>query len=256
MNFLGIDIGGSGIKGAPVDTAQGGLAAERVRIPTPSPSTPDAVADVIGQVVAHFPETAGVIGVTFPGVVKRGRVATAANMDPAWPGLEAETFLAAKLGRPVVVLNDADAAGLAEVRFGAGCGVRGTVVLLTLGTGVGSALFHDGDLLPNTEFGHMEIRGKDAEQRAAERVRTEKGLSWEKWGERVGEMVGRLSFILNPDLFILGGGVSRKADKFLPVVQHMTKVPVVAARLQNAAGLIGAALVAAERAQAPDAPKS
>ena len=248
MNTLGIDIGGSGIKGAPVDTAQGVLAAERERIATPQPSTPEAVAAVVRQLLEKFPETAGPVGITFPGVVKSGRTMTAANVDPAWLNFEAATFVPAKLGRPAVVLNDADAAGLAEMRFGAGRGINGVVILLTLGTGIGSAIFLDGKLLPNTEFGHMEVRGKEAEARASERVRDEKNLGWPEWGARVGEVVARMEALFSPDLFIIGGGVSRKADKFLPAVQTLVKVPIVPALLQNQAGLIGAAVVAAESA--------
>jgi polyphosphate glucokinase len=248
MQILGIDIGGSGIKGAPVNIADGMLGAERQRIPTPSPSSPDAVAGVIKQITDNFSSTTGPVGITFPGVVKNGRILTAANVDPAWVNFDAATFFSAKLGRPAVVVNDADAAGIAEMRLGAGRGIAGTVVLLTLGTGIGSAVFLDGKLLPNTEFGHMEVRGKDAESRAAERVREEKDLGWEEWGARVGEVIARLAFLLNPDLIIIGGGVSRKADKFLPVVQSMVKLPVVSAQLQNQAGLVGAALVAAEYA--------
>ena len=239
MQILGIDIGGSGIKGAPVNIADGMLGAERQRIPTPSPSSPDAVAGVIKQIADNFSGTTGPVGITFPGVVKNGRILTAANVDPAWVNFDAATFFSAKLGRSAVVVNDADAAGIAEMRFGAGRGIAGTVVLLTLGTGIGSAVFLDGKLLPNTEFGHMEVRGKDAETRAAERVREEKDLGWEEWGARVGEVIARLAFLLNPDLIIIGGGVSRKADKFLPVVS---------AQLQNQAGVVGAALVAAEYA--------
>ena len=248
MDTIGIDIGGSGIKGAPVDTAQGTLTAERLRIPTPSPSTPDAVAGVIRQILDNFSATAGPVGITFPGVVKNGRVLTAANVDPAWTGFEAATFFSAKLGRPCTVLNDADAAGIAEMRFGAGRGINGVGILITLGTGIGSAVFLDGKLLPNTELGHMEVRGKDAEDRAAERIREEKDLGWPEWAERVGEVIARYAFLFNPDLFIIGGGVSRKADKFLPVVQGMVKVPVVPAQLQNQAGLVGAAIVASESA--------
>ncbi|MEY3481955.1 MAG: hypothetical protein RIQ71_2730, partial [Verrucomicrobiota bacterium] len=155
MVLLGIDIGGSGIKGAPVDIATGELKAERSRIVTPNPSTPDAVTEVIGQTLAKFPGVGGPIGITFPGVVKAGRVLTAANVDPQWQGFEAATFFTAKLGRPAIVMNDADAAGIAEIRYGAGRGVQGVVVLLTLGTGIGSAVFLDGKLLPNTEFGHI-----------------------------------------------------------------------------------------------------
>lgn len=246
MNVVGIDIGGSGIKGAPVDVAAGQLLAERVRIPTPTPATPEAVAGVIKQITDGFPASDGPVGITFPGVVKSGRVLTAANMDPSWVDFEAATFFSAKLGRPAFVTNDADAAGIAEMRFGAGRGIKGTVLLLTLGTGVGSALFLDGKLLPNTELGHMEVRGKDAEARASERVREEKNLGWDEWGERVGEVLARYAFLLNPDLIILGGGVSRKADKFLPIVQGLVKVPIVPAQLQNQAGMVGAALMASE----------
>ncbi len=248
MNILGIDIGGSGIKGAPVDTAQGILKAERARVATPTPSLPEAVTAVIGELAAKFSDTSGPLGITFPAVVKNGRTLSAANVDPAWVDFEAATFFTAKLGRPAVVINDADAAGIAEMRFGAGRGIRGTVIMLTLGTGIGSAIFLDGKLLPNTEFGHMEVRGKEAEARASERVRDEKNLGWEQWGQRVGEVVARMAALFTPDLFIIGGGVSRKADKFLPAIQAMVKVPVVPAQLQNQAGLIGAALVAAETA--------
>ncbi len=248
MNTLGIDIGGSGIKGAPVDTEQGILVAERARIATPVPSTPDAVTAVITELAGKFPETTGPIGITFPAVVKNGRTLSAANVDPSWVDFDAAVFFTAKLGRPSVVINDADAAGIAEMRFGAGRGIRGIVILLTLGTGIGSAIFLDGKLLPNTEFGHMEVRGKEAEARAAERIRDEKNLNWEQWGQRVGEVVARMAALFTPDLFIIGGGVSRKADKFLPAIQTMVKVPVVPAQLQNQAGLIGAAVVAAESA--------
>jgi polyphosphate glucokinase len=209
----------------------------------------DPVADAVAEIAAHF-KYKGPVGVTFPGVVKAGRVLSAANVDPQWLGFEAATFFSAKLGRPSLVMNDADAAGIAEMRFGAGRGVSGVVLLLTLGTGIGSALFLDGKLVPNTEFGHIEIRGKDAESRAAARIREEKDLGWQEWGEKVGEVVARLAALVNPDLFIIGGGVSRKADKFIPVVQSMVKVPIVPAQLQNAAGLVGAAVVAAESQQA------
>ncbi|MFZ9931888.1 MAG: polyphosphate--glucose phosphotransferase [Chthoniobacterales bacterium] len=246
MVLMGIDIGGSGIKGAPVDTATGEMTAERSRIATPNPSTPDAVTEVIRETLGKFPGITGPVGITFPGVVKSGRVIDTTNMDSMWHGFEAATFLTAKLGRPAVVMNDADAAGVAEIRYGAGRGVAGVVVLLTLGTGIGSALFLDGKLVPNTEFGHIEIRGKDAETRAAARVREEKNLGWPEWGEKVGEVVARLTMLVNPDLFIIGGGVSRKAEKFLPTVQAMVTVPVVPAQLQNAAGLVGAAVVASD----------
>lgn len=246
MVLLGIDIGGSGIKGAPVDIATGELKTERSRILTPSPSLPDAVAAVLRETLAKFPDTTGPVGITFPGVVKNGHTLTAANMAPEWIGLAAADFFSGQLGRMVRVINDADAAGLAEMRLGAGRGVRGVVILLTLGTGIGSAIFLDGKLLPNTEFGHMEIRGKDAEHRAAARIREERNLSWTEWGAHVGEVITRLAALFNPDLFIIGGGVSRKGDKFLPAIQEIVKVPIVTAQLQNQAGIVGAALAASE----------
>lgn len=246
MTPLGIDIGGSGIKGAPVDTTTGEMLTERERIPTPTPSRPNAVAEVILELIAKFPRATGPIGITFPGVIKNGRTLTAANMDSGWINFEAATFLTAKLGRPVALLNDADAAGLAEMRFGSGRGIRGTVLMLTLGTGIGSALFFDEKLLPNTELGHMEVRGKEAEERASGRVRDEKKLNWTQWGQRVGEVVACYAALLNPDLIIIGGGVSNKGRKFLPLVQEMAKTPVVAAQLQNHAGIVGAALFASQ----------
>ncbi len=246
MTPLGIDIGGSGIKGAPVNLTTGELLTERERIPTPSPSRPDAVAEVILEVTAKFPKATGPVGITFPGVIKNGRAFTAANMDHGWVDFEAATLFTAKLGRPVAVLNDADAAGIAEMRYGAGRGIRGTVLMLTLGTGIGSALFLDGKLLPNTELGHMEVRGKEAEERASGRVRDEKNLNWKDWGQRVGEVVACYVALLSPDLIIVGGGVSSKGDKFLPTVQEMAKTPVIAAQLQNHAGIVGAALFASQ----------
>ncbi|TDD39654.1 ROK family protein [Nonomuraea terrae] len=234
MNVLGIDIGGSGVKGAPVDTEAGTLAAERVRIPTPEPSTPEAVAGVVAEIVRHF-SWDGPVGVTFPGVVVDGVVRTAANVDPAWIGADA-----AGLFGGATVLNDADAAGLAEMRFGHGRGRRGTVLMLTFGTGIGSALFTDGVLVPNTELGHLHLHGKDAEHRASARAREEHDLSWEKWAERVEEYLRHVEMLFSPSLIVIGGGVSKKAGKFLPHVHLDT--PVVPAALQNEAGIIGAAI--------------
>ncbi|PZG16303.1 polyphosphate--glucose phosphotransferase [Nonomuraea aridisoli] len=234
MNVLGIDIGGSGVKGAPVDTEAGTLAAERLRIPTPEPSTPDAVAGVVAEIVRHF-SWDGPVGVTFPGVVVDGVVRTAANVDPAWIGADA-----AELFGGATVLNDADAAGLAEMRFGHGRGRRGTVLMLTFGTGIGSALFTDGVLVPNTELGHLRLHGKDAEHRASARAREEHDLSWEKWAERVEEYLRHVEMLFSPSLIVIGGGVSKKAEKFLPHVHLDT--PVVPAALQNEAGIIGAAI--------------
>ena len=241
--MLGIDIGGTGIKGAPVDLATGKLTAERLRIPTPQPSTPSAVAGVVGEIVRHF---AGHdrFGCTLPSVVRDGVALTAANIDKSWIGTDGRNLLAMQTGCSVVLLNDADAAGLAEMRFGAGQGRRGLVVIVTLGTGIGSALFHDGKLIPNSELGHLEVRGKDAEERATDRARQEKEMSWPKWAGHVEEYLGRLEALLYPDLFIIGGGVSRKAEKFLPLI-HL-KTEVVPALLQNEAGIVGAALAAAQ----------
>lgn len=241
MEILGIDIGGSGVKGAPVDVEKGTLLTERKRIPTPQPPTPDALSDVVAEVARDF-KWQGPIGCTFPGVIKAGVVYTAANIDESWVGFNGQKLLEEKSGCRVLFLNDADAAGIAEMEFGAGQGHQGVVIMLTFGTGIGSAIFVDGRLLPNTEFGHMEIRGKDAEHRAADRVRTEKELSWEKWAERVNEFLGRMEMLLSPDLFIIGGGVSKKHEKFLPLLK--TRAEIVPAQLLNDAGIIGAALAA------------
>ncbi|MFG1699101.1 polyphosphate--glucose phosphotransferase [Nonomuraea sp. NPDC049309] len=240
MKVLGIDIGGSGIKGAPVDTETGELVEERLRIPTPEPSGPDPVAGVVSAIKEHF-DWKGPVGVTFPGVVVGGVVRSAANIDRSWIGVDA-----ARLFGGATVLNDADAAGLAEMRFGEGRGRQGTVLVLTFGTGIGSALFTDGVLVPNTELGHLELRGKDAEHRASARAREEHDLSWEKWAGRVEEYLRHVEMLFSPSLFIIGGGVSRKAEKFLPHVKIDT--PVVPAGLQNQAGIIGAAHAAAARA--------
>ncbi|MFG2077783.1 polyphosphate glucokinase [Nonomuraea maritima] len=233
MNVLGIDIGGSGIKGAPVDTKTGELVADRLRIATPEPSEPDAVAEVVAEILRHF-SWDGPVGITFPGVVVDGVVRSAANVDRSWIGTDA-----ARLFDGATVLNDADAAGLAEMRFGRGKGQHGTVLMLTFGTGIGSALFTDGVLVPNTELGHLELNGKDAEHRAAARVREEHDLSWEKWSERVERYLKHVEMLFSPSLIVIGGGVSKKADKFLPRIHLDT--PVVPAELQNEAGIIGAA---------------
>lgn len=243
MHAFGIDIGGSGIKAAPVDVATGKLLAERKKIATPRPSAPEAVTDVVRELASSFGWT-GVTGATFPGVVTAGTVRTAANVDRAWIGTNAAALFGKAIGTEVVVLNDADAAGIAEVTFGAGKGERGTVLMLTFGTGVGSALFTGGLLVPNTEFGHIEIRGKDAEKRASERARVEHDLGWGAWAGRVGEYLAHMEALLSPTLIILGGGVSRKADRFLPHLDHL-QTRVVPATLHNDAGLVGAAMAAA-----------
>jgi polyphosphate glucokinase len=239
--ILGIDIGGSGIKGAVVDVDKGELATERQRIPTPLPSLPEAVGNVVAEIAQFFKWT-GPIGCTFPAVVKGGVTYSAANVDKAWINFEAQKLLENKTRCPVLVLNDADAAGIAEMQFGAGKGRQGVVIMLTLGTGIGSAIFVDGRLLPNTEFGHMEIRGKDAEHRAADRIREEKNLSWEKWAERLNEFLERMEILFSPDLFIIGGGVSKKHQRFLPLLH--TRAEIVPAQMLNEAGIVGAALAA------------
>ena len=242
MSVLGIDIGGSGIKGAPVNLVEGRLATERHKILTPQPATPEAVLASVVELAGQF-ELRGSVGVAVPAVVKHGVAQTAANIDPAWIGCDIGRLLHDALGRPVAVLNDADAAGLAEMRFGAGRDHGGTVVLLTLGTGIGSAVFMGGRLVPNTEFGHLDIRGRKAEHRAAAQVRKVDGLTWDKWAARLSEVLVEIEGLLWPDLYIIGGGVSRKHEKFLPLLQCRT--PVVPAALTNDAGIVGAALAAA-----------
>ena len=240
---LGIDIGGTGIKAAPVDLDTGTLVSERVKLDTPHPSEPEAVAGVVSELVTRF-SWSGPAGVTFPGVVADGIIRTAANVDKSWIGTDAIKLFETATGRTVSVINDADAAGLAEMRFGAGVGQQGTVLMLTLGTGIGSALFIDGILVPNTEFGHIEIRGKEAEKRAAEIVREEHALSWGKWAGRVDEYLEHMEMLLSPKLIIIGGGISRKSDKFLPLLTGL-RAEVVAATLHNDAGIVGAAMAAA-----------
>lgn len=241
---FGVDIGGSGIKGAPVDLTTGHLLGERFKILTPSPSTPEAVVGVVAEVIDHFGWD-GPVGITYPGVVQRGVVRTAANMDKGWVDLDADDLFTSRLGRAVHLLNDADAAGLAEMRFGAGAGRRGVVVMVTLGTGIGTAVFHDGVLVPNTELGHIDIDGRDAEETAAARVREEKDLSWGKWAKRVERYLVTLHRLLWPDLFIIGGGVSTRSGKFLPLMQ--VPCEVVPAQLANTAGIVGAALEMSQR---------
>jgi polyphosphate glucokinase len=239
-DVLGVDIGGSGIKAAPVDAKTGKLLADRVKIDTPQPAQPAAVAAVVRELVMSFAWT-GPAGITFPGVVTDGVTRTAANVDKSWIDLDARDLFAKATGLDVSVINDADAAGLAEMRFGAGVGQKGTVLMLTLGTGIGSALFIDGILVPNTEFGHIEIRGREAEKRAAESVREEHDLSWGKWAGRVDEYLEHMEMLLSPQLIIIGGGVSRKSDKFLPFLTSL-RATVVPAKMRNDAGIVGAAM--------------
>jgi polyphosphate glucokinase len=240
---LGIDIGGSGIKAGPVDTDTGKLLAERAKLDTPHPAEPDAVIDVLRQLVKGFGWT-GPAGITFPGVVIDGVIRTAPNLGEAWIGLDARKAFGTATGLAVSVINDADAAGLAELKFGAGAGQKGTVLMLTFGTGIGSALFIDGILVPNTELGHIEIRGKDAEKRASGQVRQELDLSWGKWAGRVDEYIEHMEALLSPALIIIGGGVSRKSDKFLPLLTGL-RATVVPAAMHNDAGILGAAMTAA-----------
>ena len=245
---FGIDIGGSGIKGAPVDLDGGHFAADRLRIPTPSPSTPGAVADVVAQVVESFKEEAGseAIGVTFPAIIQHGVAKSAANVDQSWINTDIDALFTARLGRKVHVVNDADAAGVAEARFGAARDVKGVVIVCTLGTGIGSALLLNGLLVPNTELGHLEIDGHDAETRAADSVREKEDLSWEKWANRLQTYFTTLENLFSPDLIVVGGGVSKKSAKFLPLLDLRTNI--VPAQLLNDAGIIGAAILATENA--------
>ncbi|XVV09503.1 polyphosphate--glucose phosphotransferase [Actinoplanes sp. CA-131856] len=247
MAILGIDIGGSGVKGAPVDTVRGELLAERFRVPTPQPSDVTSVVEAVAQVAAQF-DGFDRVGVTFPGVVVDGVTRTAANVDKSWLDAPAAQLFSDRLGMPVSVLNDADAAGAAEVAFGAGKDQAGLVMMLTFGTGIGSALFLDGVLIPNTEFGHLELDGHDAETRASDRARETEDLSWEKWANRVGNYLRHVEMLLSPRLFIIGGGVSKKADRFLPLIDIRT--PMVPATLLNNAGIIGAAVTAETDAKA------
>ncbi len=243
---LGIDIGGSGIKGAPVDVGRGVLLAQRLRIPTPQPAVPEAVADVVAELVRHFrwsePGHDRPVGCAFPAVVKDGVVGTAANIHQSWVGVDGRELFARTTGCRVHLLNDADAAGLAEARFGAGRDRSGLVILMTLGTGIGSAIFMDGRLVPNSELGHLVIRGKEAEVRASSRARKQKRLSWKRWARRVDEYLCYVEGLLNPELFIIGGGISKKHDKYLHYLT--TGVPVVPAEMRNEAGIVGAALAA------------
>jgi polyphosphate glucokinase len=243
MHALGIDIGGSGIKAAPVDVATGKLLDERKKIATPQPATPATVADVVRELVAEFGWT-GATGATFPGVVTNGTVRTAANVDHAWIGTDAAELFGKTLGIDVTVLNDADAAGIAEMTFGAGKDEHGPVLMLTFGTGIGSALFIGGLLVPNTEFGHIEIRGHDAEKRASERAKVLHDLSWSKWAGRVDEYLRHMEALLSPDLIIVGGGISKESHKWVPLLTGL-RARVVPAALLNDAGIVGAAMAAA-----------
>lgn len=239
---FGVDVGGSGVKGGIVDLDTGKLIGDRFKLLTPQPATPEAVAKTVAEVVRHF-DWSGPLGVTYPGVVVNGVVQTAANVDKAWIGTNASEIIGAALGgQQVTVLNDADAAGLAEERYGAGRNESGVVVLLTFGTGIGSAVIHRGVLLPNTEFGHLEVGGKEAEHRAASSVKERKEWSYARWSEEVTKVLVTIENLIWPDLFIAGGGISRKSEKWIPLLKNRT--PVVAAELLNEAGIVGAAMAA------------
>jgi polyphosphate glucokinase len=241
---FGIDIGGTGIKGAPVDLSAGEFAANRVRIPTPEKSTPKKLIEVVIEVLKECDWSAP-FGCTFPGIVRQGVIGSATNVDTSWIGVNLEAELSERTGYQVTVINDADAAGVAEDRFGAAADAEGTVIATTLGTGIGSAILRNGVLVPNTELGQLELHGMHAEKWAANSIREDEKLSWKHWAHRLQKYYSLLEDLFSPDLFVVGGGVSKKADKFLPRLDLQT--PIVPMALLNDAGIIGAALVAGER---------
>lgn len=237
---LGIDIGGSGMKAAEVETDTGEIMSDKFRIPTPKPATPEAMADVVRQLTEHFDWT-GPVGVGFPGVIQHGVVRTAANLHKSWVNVDGDKVFTEASGCDVAVINDADAAGLAEARFGAGEGIPGTVILLTLGTGIGSAVIIDGKLVPNTEFGHLMMDGKIAEERASSRAKDEKDLSFKDWGKELESVMMEIEKLFWPKLFVLGGGISKQFDRFEEYLDDV-RTPIVAAKMLNRAGIVGAAL--------------
>lgn len=244
MELLGIDIGGSGIKGAIVNIRTGEFVGERHRIETPQPAKPEPVAEVVAEIVRHF-DYSGAIGVTFPAIMKNGVAQSAANVDKDFIGTDVAALVQEATSLPTIALNDADAAGIAEMHFGAGRGNLGTIIIITLGTGVGSAMFRKGVLFPNSELGHIFLQnGREAEHHAADRIRDEEDLSWKKWGKRVNRFMQHIDFIFSPDLIIVGGGVSKKYDKFFPYIDIQAEL--VPAQLRNQAGIVGAALAAEE----------
>ncbi len=253
---LGIDIGGSGIKGAIVDLKKGEFATDRLRIVTPQPATPAAVAAVVKQIADHFAKELGdgPVGITVPAAVTHGYTRTAANIDPTWVDAHAEEIFRQTLGRPITLVNDADAAGIAEVLWGAAKDHPGLVIVTTLGTGIGTAMIHKGTLIPNIELGHIEMFGADAEPQAAASVKDREGLSYEEWATtRLQPYYERLEFYTWPDLIVVGGGVSKESEKFLPLLK--LKTPIVPAKLRNAAGIVGAAWLAVDALENPDALK-
>lgn len=241
MNILGIDVGGSGIKGAPVDTNTGKLLGERLRIKTPDGADPEPVAEVVAEIARSF-NWNGPIGIGFPAPIKSGVAMMAANVSKEWVGTNADELLTKVTGCPCTVMNDADAAGLAEMKFGAGKGHQGTVIMITLGTGIGTAIFYKGSLLPNTEFGHLDMKGKDAEHRASDAARQRDDLSWKKYAKRLSKYLTAMEKLFWPDLFIIGGGISKHSEKYLPLLKIQT--PAVPAQFLNEAGIVGASLAA------------
>jgi polyphosphate glucokinase len=241
---FGVDIGGSGIKGAIVDLDKGDLATERVKFLTPNPSTPEAVAEVVSRLVREA-GWSGELGATFPAVIKNGVAKSAANVDKSWIGTDVDKVFTDITNCDVTVLNDADAAGIAEARFGAAKGVTGVVILLTFGTGIGSALLLDGQLVPNTELGHLEVDGSDAEKKASSAAKDNEGLSYKQWAKRVQRYLTHLEGLFTPDLFVVGGGVSKSSDKWVPLLDIST--PIKPAELLNNAGIVGAAMAAHEK---------
>jgi len=239
-----VDIGGSGIKGALVDLDRGELATERVKYLTPHPSTPEAVADVVARLVREA-GWSGELGATFPAVIRHGVAQSAANVDKSWIGTDVDKVFTDLTGCDVTVLNDADAAGLAEARFGAAKGVDGVVILLTFGTGIGSALLLDGQLVPNSELGHLELDGSDAEKKASSAVKDDEGLSYKQWAKRVQKYMSHVEKLFTPDLFVVGGGVSKNSEKWVPLLDLNT--PIKPAQLLNNAGIVGAAMAAHEK---------
>jgi polyphosphate glucokinase len=238
MNILGIDIGGSAIKAAPVNPIDGTLAADRIRIVTPQPATPNAIAKIIAEITEHFNWT-GQIGCGLPAVIRNGIAYTAANIDAAWVNTNVVELFSTRTGLDITVLNDADAAGLAEMHYGAGSKASGTTIVVTAGTGLGTALFRDNILIPNTELGHLQLHGKNAEQIASAAVRTKLNLSYSEWAKRFDDYLHRLEELFWPDLFIVGGGISKDHAQFFPHLTIQTKI--LPARLRNDAGIIGAA---------------
>lgn len=242
---FGIDIGGSGIKGAVVDVGTGLLATERYKVPTPQPSVPAAVAEAVAEVVGHF-GWQGPLGCAFPAVVQNGVARSAANVDQSWIGTNIEAVMGTATGLPVTAVNDADAAGMAETKWGAAQGAQGLVIMVTLGTGIGTALFYNGVLIPNSELGHLELDGADYEPKASGAAREREALTWDKWAKRLQRYFSALEFLLHPSLFVVGGGVSRRSDKFLPLL--VLDAPIVPAKFQNEAGIAGVAFMASEAA--------